>query len=483
MSYVFEGFMPKGVWQHFYDINQIPRCSRNEDGVRKHIKNLAEKLNLKYKEDETGNIVIKKDASPGMENKPIVVIQGHMDMVCEKNEGTDHDFTKDPIKMIKDGEWIKADGTTLGSDNAIGLSMGLNFLTDNSLVHPPLEILATVDEETGLNGAVGIKDNWLDGRILLNLDTEEEDVLCIGCAGGIDTIMNRKIDWQPVPAGQKAYLLKIKGLRGGHSGTDINKQFGNALKLLARILFKFSTRNSFNLAAINGGSAHNAIPREAEAILVLSEAAKNELQKLCKEFQATFNNELSSVESGIVLLLDEKSGVKQVFSSSLTSSLVKFLYTIPHGVMAMSQQIEGLVETSTNMAVMKTKQDKLYLQTSQRSSVASAIVDIADKVRAIGELAGFTVEQEGGYPSWQPDFNSSLLAACKKAYKKQFGKDAVIEVIHAGLECGIIGGKHPGMDMISFGPDITGAHSPAEKVRIKSVENVWKYLLEVLKSL
>lgn len=483
MSYVFDGLEPKNVWQHFYNINQIPRCSRNEEGARNYVKQFAEKLNLPYKVDKTGNVIIKKAASPGMENKPPIVVQGHLDMVCEKNEGTVHDFTKDPIRMLKEDGWIKADGTTLGSDNAIGLSMGLSLLEDDSIVHPALEILCTVDEETGLNGAVGLEKNALQGKILLNLDTEEEDVLCIGCAGGIDTIMNKKIDWIDAQQGLNSYLLKIKGLRGGHSGTDINQQFGNAIKLLGRLLYMFSKDNSFFLAGLQGGSAHNAIPREAEAIIALDSATAGKLEKLCREYQNIFTEELAAVEKGIVISLEKTTAPAKVFSVDFSTALIRFLFTIPHGVMSMSSHIANLVETSTNMAVIKSDAANVYVQTSQRSSVPSALTDIAGRVMAVGQLAGFEAKQEGGYPPWQPDFDSALLKTCIKKYKEQFGADPKIEVIHAGLECGIIGEKNPGMEMISFGPDITGPHSPAEKVRIDSVKNVWEFLLKVIKEL
>jgi dipeptidase D len=483
MSYVFEGLSPQPVWQHFYKINQIPRCSRNEEGARNYVKKFAAERNLTFEEDKTGNIVIRKAASAGMEKKAAIVIQGHLDMVCEKNRDIVHDFTKDAIKMYVEDGWIKAAGTTLGADNAIGVSMGLALLEDNTIAHPPLEILLTVDEETGLNGAVGLQEGMLKGKILLNLDTEEEHVLCVGCAGGVDTIMNKKIEWINLPDGFRAYEFKIKGLRGGHSGADIIRQFGNAIKLTGRLLYKFSEKNEFYLAAVNGGSAHNAIPREAEAIIVLNDHSKNVLDTLCEDYQMIFNEELSAVEKNITISLEPAAAIKKVFHKSFTSTLIRFLNVVPHGVMTMSQRIENLVETSTNMAVVKTTDDNLYVQTSQRSSVPSSIWDIAAKVRACGEIAGFKVEHEGGYPPWPPDFDSPLLKTCVRIYKEQFAKEPHIQVIHAGLECGIIGEKNPGMDMISFGPDITGAHSPDEKVRIESVAKIWDFLLKVIKDL
>lgn len=482
MSYVFDGLKPQVVWKHFYNINQIPRCSKNEEGARSYVKKVAEQLNLQYKEDETGNVVIKKPATPGMENKPIVVLQGHLDMVCEKNKDTVHDFTKDPIKMLIEDGWVTADGTTLGSDNAIGVSMGLALLEANDIDHPALEVLCTVDEETGMTGAMGLKPGFIEGNILLNLDTEEEDALYIGCAGGKHTIMTRKINWEKVPAGYKAVSVKIQGLRGGHSGLNIIDQFGNAIKLLSRVLYSVNLKHSFRVAAFNGGTAHNAIPREAEAIIALNDAAHKTLVEKSKHFETVFNNELRFVEKNIVIRIEDVNTDK-VMSDELSKTLIRFLYSIPHGVMAMSQAVENLVETSTNMAVIETRADELYLLTSQRSSVASSISDIADKVKACAELAGFEVEQGGGYPAWQPNLDSRLLSLCKEIYTQNFGKDPEVKAVHAGLECGIIGEQYPEMDMISLGPDIVGAHSPDEKVRIQSVENIWNLVADLLKKL
>jgi len=483
MSYVFEGLEPKRVWQQFYNINQIPRCSKNEEGARAYIRQFAKSLELEFKEDELGNILIKKSATLGMESRPIVVIQGHMDMVCEKNAGTVHDFSKDPIDMYIEDGWIKGRGTTLGADNAIGLCMGLALLEDDSVAHPALEVLCTIDEETGLTGAVGLKPGFVSGKYLINLDTEEEGHLCIGCAGGIDTTMSQTIIWEAVPAQHKTHSLKIKGLRGGHSGTDIDAQYGNALKLISRVLFNLIQTHTFRIAFINGGSAHNAIPREAEAIIVLDEAAHNELKSILPSLEKAFNDEFKGIEKDISLHLAEIKNAKKVFSEDLTNTAIKFMYSVPHGVMAMSQQIENLVETSTNLAVIDTRSTELFVQTSQRSSVATSITDIAGKVKASGELAGFTVQQQGGYPAWQPDPKSHLLKVCKDLYKKHYNEEPVIEIIHAGLECGIIGETNPGMEMISFGPDITGAHSPDEQARVESTNNVWNFLVEVLKVL
>lgn len=483
MSYVFDGLEPILVWKHFYNINQIPRCSKNEEGARNYVKKFAEDQKLEYKEDATGNVVIKKPASPVFENKPIIVLQGHLDMVCEKNKDIVHDFTKDPIEMIQDGGWVRANGTTLGADNAIGVSMGLALLEDNTLEHPALEVLCTIDEETGMTGAMGLQPGFLEGKTLINLDTEEEDALYIGCAGGKHTEMFRKIEWQNADASLNTVSLKIKGLRGGHSGMNIIDQFGNALKLLSRVLYTLAQNHDYRLADIHGGSAHNAIPREAEAILQIDDGGLEELEKLAKEFQNIFNEELRYVEKDIKVAVEKMEAESKVFSADLTKSIVRLIYSIPHGVIAMSHAVENLVETSTNMATAETRENELYLLTSQRSSVASSIADIADKVKSIAELAGFSVEQGGGYPGWQPNPDSPLLKVCKKTYVEKFGIEPGVKAVHAGLECGIIGEQYPGMDMISLGPDILGAHSPAERVKIESVKNVWEYLLMILKKL
>ncbi len=483
MSNVFDGLEPKLVWEHFYNINQIPRCSKNEEGARAYVKGVADRLNLSYKEDAVGNIVIKKPATAGMENSPIVILQGHLDMVCEKNKGTVHDFDKDPIKMLIEDGWVTADGTTLGADNAIGVCMGLALLEDNNLAHPALEVLCTIDEETGMTGAMGLEPGFLEGNVMLNLDTEEEGALYIGCAGGKHTIMTKKIEWEDMPAGLKTYSVKINGLRGGHSGLNIIDQFGNAIKLLSRMIYKLGETFSYRLVSFNGGTAHNAIPREAEVVLALDEDAHKKLQDLTELYAEVFSDEFSAVEKNITFAMEELANAPKVFSDKMGRNTIAFLYSIPHGVEAMSQAVEGLVETSTNMAIIETRKDEVYLLTSQRSSVASSIIDMADKVKASAELAGFDVEQGGGYPAWQPNPDSNLLKACKEVYSKKYGEEAEIKAVHAGLECGIIGEQFPGMDMISLGPDILGAHSPDEKVKIDSVKNVWEYLLDVLKAL
>ena len=474
---------PGLLWKYFYELNQIPRCSGNEEAAGQYVISVAKKFNLKWKKDHVGNILVSKTASPGMENRAAVLIQGHLDMVCEKNKGTVHDFSKDPIKMlIKDG-WVTADGTTLGSDNGIAVAMGLAIMEDDSIVHPPMEFLFTVDEETGLTGAVELKSDFLEGRILLNIDSEEEGALYIGCAGGQHTILNKKIDWTHRHDDHKSFVLKVSGLRGGHSGLNIHEGFGNAIKLLSRVLYGLKDKFHYHLAKIEGGSKHNAIPREAEVIIDVPSGSVDTLRKMAAEFDKIFKDELRFVDASVEVTVEAQTSPSQVFSTDFRDQLISVLYAMPHGVIAMSHAIEGLVETSTNMAIIETKDDSIHMLTSQRSSVASCVSDIADKIKALGELGGFEIEQGGGYPAWEPNPDSSLLKVCKDIYKNKYGNEPEVKAIHAGLECGIIGEKYDGMDMISFGPDIEGAHSPDERIRIDSVEHVWEYLLEILREI
>lgn len=483
MTTVIEGIEPKLVWQHFYEISQIPRGSGNEEAVGQYIISVAQRNNLEYKKDDLGNIIVSKPATAGMGSSTGTVIQGHIDMVCEKNNDTVHDFLTDPIKLIQDGDWLKADGTTLGADNGIGVCYALAVMEEQSIAHPPMEFLFTVDEETGLTGANGLKSDFVKGKILINLDSEEEGAFYIGCAGGQHTILRRKIDWQNVPSGFSSYKIKIGGLRGGHSGLNIHEGFGNSIKLLSRLLYNLSQETNFHLASFSGGSKHNAIPREAEATVAIPTDAIDILKGSVNQFDSIFKNELQFSDKGVFVEVSESDPVEKVFPSDLQEGLIRLLYAIPHGVIEMSQVVSGLVDTSTNMAIVEIKNNTVELLTSQRSSVASAIMDIASKVRAVGELAGFEIEEGGGYPAWEPNPDSALLKFATAAYKDTTGDEAEVKAIHAGLECGIIGEKYEGMDMISFGPDIEGAHSPDERVHIQSVNNCWNFLVELLKKI
>jgi dipeptidase D len=476
-----EGLDPKLLWQHFTAISQIPRCSGNEQAVGEYIIQLAERNNLTYQRDAIGNIVVACPATGGRDGRPTVIIQGHTDMVCEKNNDTVHDFAKDPIKLLRDGEWITADGTTLGADNAIGFCCALALMDDLTIPHPAMEFLFTVDEETGLTGASSLSSDFVIGKKMINLDSEEEGALYIGCAGGRHTILRMEIEREPLPAGYKTFKIKIGGLRGGHSGLEIHQDLGNAIKLISRLLYQLKDKVNFRLIGINGGNKHNAIPREAEAVLAIKQDESGVLSPFIKEMESTYQNEYQYVDKGIFLKIEEMTENIQVLDKESQKKLIHFLYSVPHGVMAMSHAIPGLVETSTNMAIVESKDNRLELLTSQRSSVASAGIDIADKVKSLGELAGFEIEQGGSYPAWQPNPDSELLRTAKTLYHEMTGKEAEVKAVHAGLECGIIGEKYPGMDMISFGPTIQGAHSPDERVHIESVKNFWHFLLEFLK--
>ncbi|MBD3226478.1 MAG: beta-Ala-His dipeptidase [Caldithrix sp.] len=483
MAETIKDLNPKAVWKHFHDITQIPRCSGNENAIAQHIIDFATSLGLKHKTDDVGNLIISKPATTGMEDRPTAVIQGHMDMVCEKNKDTKHDFDKDPIKTkIEDG-WVTAEGTTLGSDNGIALAMAMAVMEDHNIKHPPMEFLFTVDEETGLTGAQELKSDFVQGRILLNIDSEEEGALYIGCAGGQHTILKKEFDWTHVHDDFTSFVLKVDGLRGGHSGLNINDGLGNAVKLLARVLYNLKDQFHYHIAEINAGSKHNAIPREAEAVIDVPSDKTAELQNTVKEFSRIFADELQFTEKNVKVSAEQTTKVQRVFSTPFRDQLIGVLYAMPHGVMAMSQAIEDLVETSTNMAIIETKENRVEMLTSQRSSVETAVKDIANKIKALGELGDFEVEEGGGYPAWQPDPNSKLLASCKQIYQNKFNEEPEVKAIHAGLECGIIGEHYDGMDMISFGPDILGAHSPDERIRISSVENVWAYLLEILENI
>lgn len=476
-----QGLEPKLLWQHFGAISQIPRCSGNEKAVGDYIMKAAQRNNFDAKRDKIGNILVTIPASTGMEKRPTVILQGHTDMVCEKNNDTIHDFLNDPIKLLRKDDWITADGTTLGADNAIGFCCALAIMDDPSIPHPPMEFLFTVDEETGLTGASGLSSNFVSGKLMINLDSEEEGALYIGCAGGRHTILRKKIERIGLPAGFKTFKIKIGGLRGGHSGLEIHQDLGNAIKLTSRLLYHLKENVSFHLNSIDGGNKHNAIPREAEAIISLNPDAFPSLSDFIQDMEKIYQNEYQYVDPGIFIKLEEMEPVRQVMEDETQKEIIHFLYSVPHGVMAMSHAVPGLVETSTNLAIVTCRENQIEILTSQRSSVATAGIDIADKVKSLGELAGFQIEQGGSYPAWQPNPDSHLLNTAKNLYNELTGKKVEVKAVHAGLECGIIGEKYPGMDMISFGPTIQGAHSPDERVHIESVKNTWHFLLELLK--
>ena len=472
---------PKHLWKRFYEITQVPRPSKKEEKIRAHFRELLKNLKTEFKEDAIGNIVALVPATAGYEYAPTIVLQGHVDIVCEKNKDKQHDFDNDPIDVsIKDG-WVVADGTTLGSDNGIGVAAGLAIITDTDVVHGPIEVLITVDEETGLTGANNLEPGFITGKILLNMDSEEDGAFYVGCAGVIDTVSTFEIKAEKKSHSTQVYELLVTGLKGGHSGLDIQEGRGNAIKILGRAL-KQLEKIDYRLAAIEGGSLRNAIPREAEAILSLSEKDFQEAEKIITEFQKSIQNEYRAVDKNVNVSIKKiDSEFENVFTEEFTKEIVNVILALPHGVISMSQDITGLVETSTNLATIKLADGKIRIGTSQRSSADSAKEYIANSVSAVFNLTDANVEAGDGYPGWKPNMDSELLKVSKKVFNDLYGKEPKIKAIHAGLECGILEGKNPGMDMISFGPTIQNANSPDEKVNIETVAKFYDLLKGILK--
>jgi dipeptidase D len=477
MNEVLNTLEPKVIWQYFAEILMIPRPSKKEDKILAYLIDFAKKHQLEYQQDKVGNVLIKAPASPGYENRKTVILQSHVDMVCEKNSDTIHDFEKDPIEVFVEDGWVKAKGTTLGADDGIGVAAQLALLADESVQRGAIECLFTVDEETGLTGAFGLEPYFLDGKILLNLDSEDEGELFIGCAGGKDTVIT--LPYTTEEAGKDAvfYRIDVKGLKGGHSGDDIHKGLGNANKLLTRIVWKAAKDFGLRLAYFEGGNLRNAIAREAYAIVAVDKQAAKTLQEFVAksaEYAVTeprlqITIDVVKVDSNLVLKVEDQ------------NKLLNSLYACPHGVMAWSQRIPNFVETSTNLAAVRMEDGRTVITTSQRSSVESAKEDIAQMVAACFNLAGAEVNHSNGYPGWAPNPNSEIRAITVKAYQDLFAQEPDVKAIHAGLECGLIGDKYPGMDMISYGPTIKGAHSPDERIQIETVMKFWNLTLEILK--
>ncbi|HPW71577.1 MAG: aminoacyl-histidine dipeptidase [Bacteroides graminisolvens] len=472
---------PESVFYYFSEICKVPRPSKKEEKIISYLENFAAEQKLEIKKDEVGNILIKKPATPGKENLKTVVLQSHVDMVCEKNNDVEHDFLTDPIETIIDGEWLKAKGTTLGADNGIGVATELAILAANDIEHGPIECLFTIDEETGLTGAFALKEGFMSGDILLNLDSEDEGELFIGCAGGIDSVGEFHYREVPVPTGYFFFRVDVKGLKGGHSGGDIHLGRGNANKILNRFLSQTAKKYDMYICEVNGGNLRNAIPREAYAICAVPHDAKEPVRVDLNIFIADIENEFAVSEPDLKLTLQSETPRKTAIDQDTSSRLLKTLYAVPHGVYAMSQDIPGLVETSTNLASIKMIDNKkIKIETSQRSSILSARNDMANTVRAAFELGGARVSFGEGYPGWKPNPHSEILEIAVASYKRLFGVDAKVKAIHAGLECGLFLDKYPGLDMISFGPTLTGVHSPDERMHIPSVEKFWNHLLDVL---
>lgn len=476
---------PAAVWHYFHELTQIPRPSKKEGKIIAYLLDFANKHNLESKKDEAGNVLITKRATKGKENCPTVILQGHVDMVCEKNNDTEHDFDNDPIETYVDGDWLKARGTTLGADNGIGVAAALAILSDDNIVHPRLECLFTVDEETGLTGAFALSNDFLTGDILLNLDTEEVGEIYIGCAGGKVATITFSYKPETVPQNYFWFKAQIKGLNGGHSGSEIHVGLGNANKLLNRYLWTLNKKYNLALSEFNGGNLHNAIPREAYAVAGIPFDKKEDVAVIANVLLAEFERELKNVDTNVKLLWESCPAPQNIIDDETKNNLLNAIYAAPHGVAGMSQDIEGLVETSNNFASVKMADNNtIIIRTSIRSSTESLKYDLANKIDALFTLAKAKVEFSGGYPGWKPNPNSTILKVAQEAHKIiSGGQEAKVKAIHAGLECGLFLEKYPHLDMISFGPTITDAHSPAEQVNIPSVSEWWNLLLETLKNI
>lgn len=474
---------PTLLWNYFHDITQIPRPSKKEEKVIAFLENFSKTHQLDYKKDKSGNILISKPATPGYEKSKTVILQAHMDMVCEKNSDVSFDFDADAIQYYIDGDWVKARGTTLGGDNGIGMAMMLAVLTSDELQHPAIECLFTVDEETGLTGAFALENNFLKGEVLINLDSEDDGVIFIGCAGGIDTTATLPYTEEPVPADYFAFKVSVKGLKGGHSGDDINKGLGNANKILNRYLWTVNKQTDLRLHSFDGGNLRNAIPREANALVSVPYSEKENVRVLLNQFIAEIELELSETEPTIQITLESEQLPTTAVDKKTSDALLNALYACPHGVIAMSRDMPGLVETSTNLASIKMKPDNnILITTSQRSSIESSKYDIANQVEAALTLAGATATHGDGYPGWKPNLKSNVLTVAQAAYKTLFNETPGIRAIHAGLECGLFLEKYPHLDMISIGPQMYGVHSPDERLSISSTQKCWKWLVEILKN-
>ena len=473
---------PQLMWKYFHEITQVPRPSKKEEKIRAYLVDFGNSLGLETLVDEIGNVLIRKPASAGMENKKMVVLQSHMDMVCEKNSDMDFNFDKDPIQTKIDGEWVTAVGTTLGADDGIGIAAAMAVLVDDSIEHGPIEALFTMDEETGLTGAFGLSDDFLKSKILLNLDSEDEGELFIGCAGGRDTLIKLPFKKEMTDKGGKAYKISVGGLHGGHSGDDIHKGFANANKLLTRLLYAFNNVIDFQLSVFDGGNLRNALAREAFATIVVdANISEDDLQNLVRKFEGVFKAEYHKTEPELFIKMSNESLPEFVVSDKDKINLILSLYSCPHGVLAMSQDIENFVETSTNLASVKFKEDHILITTSQRSSVKSALDSACEMVGANFLTVDAVVNHTDGYPGWAPNPDSEIVEITRKAYIDLFNKEPKVLAIHAGLECGLIGEKYPEMDMISFGPTIKGAHSPDERIKIDTATMFWDLMLEVLR--
>jgi dipeptidase D len=483
MSNSLSGLKPELVWKYFAEISKIPRGSKNEKKISAYIVDTAKKLGLEVKQDKVLNVVVSKPATKGYENAPSVCLQGHLDMVCEKNKDKVHNFEKDPIELVVKDNFLMANGTTLGADNGIAVATNLAIMEDKSLEHGPLELLFTVDEETGLTGANNLQPGYLKSKTLMNLDSEEEGAIYVGCSGGRNTIGTWKASYENIPSNHAPATVKVKGLKGGHSGLEIDKGRGNSLKILNRVLLELD-KIGVRISTFNGGNKSNAIPREAEALVYIPTKKLNDASAVVSQYNSIIKDELPRVEADLAIVLEEAKGKSKgkVFKKVLQKKILMTISALPHGVVKMSADIAGLVETSTNVAIITTDAKSVVLTTSQRSSVASEIDEIVHTVASIVSLGGAEVEITDGYPGWKPMMDSAILKIARTTYQSLYNKKPDVKAIHAGLECGIIGEKYQGMDMISFGPTLEGVHSPDEKIHIDTVDKFWNFLIAILKN-
>ena len=483
MSEAVRNLEPKIIWNHFADLNAVPRPSKKEERVIQFMVSFGKKLNLHTFVDKVGNVIISKPATKGFENRKTVVLQSHLDMVHQKNNDTIFDFDKQGIQMLIDGDWVTANGTTLGADNGLGVAAIMAILSSTDLQHPNIEALFTIDEETGMTGAMGLEGGILKGDILLNLDTEEDDEIGMGCAGGIDITATRNYVEEETPKNATAFSITVKGLNGGHSGMDIIKGLGNANKIMNRLLFDGFTNFGLRISEINGGSLRNAIPRESCAIITIDTISKEAFLLETNLLINTIKEEFLTLESNLVIEINETTSPKKIMELGVQEGLLKSIYAALNGVYRMSPDITNLVETSNNIARVIVKDGHIKIGCLTRSSSESNKLDLAHSLKSAFELSGFEVNFSGEYPGWQPNINSEILDVVANLYKELHGEKANVAACHAGLECGILGQNYPLMDMVSFGPTIRGAHSPDERASISSTQKFWKFLVEILKNI
>ena len=483
MSTSVRNLEPKEVWNMFADLNAVPRPSKKEERVIQFMVDFGKKLNLETFVDKVGNVIITKPATKGLENRKTVVLQSHLDMVHQKNSDTIFNFEKEGIKMLIQGDWVTADGTTLGADNGLGVASIMAVLASTEIEHPNLEALFTIDEETGMTGAMGLEGGVLKGEILLNLDTEEDDEIGMGCAGGIDVTAIRTYSEELVPETATAFTISVKGLNGGHSGMDIIKGLGNANKIMNRLLFEGYTNYGLKISEVNGGSLRNAIPRESFALVTIDAAFTEFFLLKISELINNIKEEFSTIESNLIIEIQETQLPEKVMEIGVQEGFLKSIYAAFNGVYRMSPDIENLVETSNNIARVIVKSGHIKIGCLTRSSSETNKIDLANSLKSAFELSGFNVELSGEYPGWQPNINSEILDIVSNLYENLHGEKAKVEACHAGLECGILGQNYPEIDMVSFGPTIRGAHSPDERASISSTKKFWNFLIEILKNI